>query len=415
MSIATKNAERLAVFGGPKAVTRPLNERWPVVTEDARRAVNETLILGRTTSIDFKHDSIMFEKEFSEYIGTQFALATNSGTSALRSAYFAIGLQPGDEVIIPAYTFAASATPLLTLGARPVFCDIDPETLTIDLESAKGKINAKTRAICAVHIWGNPANLSELREICQQNNLRLIEDCSHAHGALHGNKYVGNWGDIACFSLQGQKPVSGGEAGVITTNDPDLYDRMLALGHYGRVTRDQLVPVYRGMDQISLGEKYRPHLLGMILARHDLRRLGVLNRMRSRNYQKLMEAFEDEPAIDGQITRPGDCRGGFLEFVFRLDSTQMGNWTREAFVKACQLEGVPINIDRYSTGAGANQLLNKYSVLGKTDLPKTEAIAGSLVTLPPFTDVDEVYIDCVADAMMKVCKYAREIKDVRRR
>ena len=144
----------------------------------------------------------------------------NSGTAALHSAYFACGVRPGDEVIVPSYTFFASAAPMLPLGGRPIFCEIDPATLTADPADIERRITDKTRAICVVHVWGNPARMDAICEIAKRHNLRLIEDCSHAHGATYLGRPVGSWGDIGCFSLQGQKPVSGGEAGIAVTSDP---------------------------------------------------------------------------------------------------------------------------------------------------------------------------------------------------
>lgn len=166
---------------------------------------------GRTAIGDGSGVIEKFEHEFAELSGTKFALAMNSGTAALHSAYFALGVGPGTEVIVPAYTWHASATPVLQCGAVPVFCDIDPRTLTIDADAIAPLITERTRGICAVHIWGNPCEMDRITALANERGVSVVEDCSHAHGARYGGRPVGSWGDIGCFSLHASKPVAAGE------------------------------------------------------------------------------------------------------------------------------------------------------------------------------------------------------------
>ena len=151
-----------------------------------------------------------FERSFARSVGAPYALLMNSGTAAIHSAYFAIGIGPGDEVIVPSYTFFATVAPMLPLGGVPVFCEIDAATLTSDPDDVERRITPRTRAICVVHLSGNPARMDRFAAIAGSHDLALIEDCSHAHGAGYRGRPVGMWGDIGCFSLQGSKPVSGG-------------------------------------------------------------------------------------------------------------------------------------------------------------------------------------------------------------
>ena len=200
-----------------------------------------------------------FERRFAGAPARAYALLMNSGTAALHSAFFAVGVKPGDEVIVPPYTFFASAGPLLHLGGVPVFCDLDERTLTADPDDVEARITPRTKAICVVHVWGNPARMDRFVDIARRHGVALIEDCSHAHGATYGGRPVGTWGDIGCFSLQGNKPVSGGEAGIAITEDAALFDRMLALAHTGRTGRQQAAATF-AIDDLSFGLKYRPHL-----------------------------------------------------------------------------------------------------------------------------------------------------------
>ena len=167
-----------------------------------------------------------FEEEFANYIGTKHALAQNNGTSTLLAAYHAIGISEGDEVLLSTYTWHATATPILLLGAIPVFCDIDSSTLQIDPKDIERKITKKTKAIAVTHMWGNVVDLKSIKKICHDNNLKLIEDASHAHGSEYNGRKIGTFGDIACFSLQAAKAVAAGEAGIIVTNDDNYYDNM---------------------------------------------------------------------------------------------------------------------------------------------------------------------------------------------
>src|SRR5204863_8920039 len=210
-----------------------------------------------------------FEKRFASLSGTTHALAMNSGTAALHSAYFAVGVKPGTEVIVPGYTFFATAAPILQCGARPVFCDVDPRTLVADPDDAERRITSRTRAISVVHLWGNPAPMDRFAEMAKRHGLALIEDCSHAHGASYQGRPVGSWGDIGCFSLQGSKAVSGGEAGIAVCDDPELFDRMLLLGHYGRLKKGQAADTF-DTDFLALGLKYRAHLYAVLMARGSL-------------------------------------------------------------------------------------------------------------------------------------------------
>jgi dTDP-4-amino-4,6-dideoxygalactose transaminase len=411
---------RLAIGGGRPAVSGPYRERWRQVrTRDvvtlaryARRGVN-TMTKGEGPVAEF-------ERRFARLAGTRHALAMNSGTGALHSAYFAVGVVPGSEVIVPAYTFFASAAPILQCGAKPVFCDVDARTLTADPDDVERCITARTRAICVVHMWGNPAALDRLRAIADRHKLALIEDCSHAHGASYRGRPVGSWGDVGCFSLQGSKAVSGGEAGIAVTSDPTLFDRMLLLGHYGRLKKGQAADTFH-TDYLSLGVKYRPHLYAILLANGSLSRLPELNRLRRRNFAILAEELHDCPAVQPIETAAGGVRGGFLEYILRYDQTA-GGLSREEFIAAASAEGVPIAPERYAALGKRRRMLHESPIFAGVDiytlahdpvrglphaarrLPVTEALRDSLVTLPPFTKVPERYVRQCARALRKVAE-----------
>ncbi len=424
-------AEKLAIYGGPKAVTVKYRERWRNSRISDLTPVLRHLIRGRSTIVRGKL-MFDFEDRFARFTNSRYALLMNSGTAALHSAFFAVGVRPGDEVIVPTYTWFASATPILQCGGTPIFCDVDEHTLTADPDDVQRRITPRTKAICVVHIWGNPARMDRFVEIARRHKVALIEDASHAHGATYDGKPVGGWGDIGCFSLQGTKPVSGGEAGAAVTSNPDYLDRMLALGHCLRLG-DQ-VNGQLDVDEMSLGLKYRPHMCAIALASGGLKRIGQSNRLRRRNYGILAEELAGCDAVQPiQNHRQGQW-GGLLEFILRYRPELAGGWPREAFVAAAKAEGVPISVDRYTMASCEGKLLHQAPIfnhlhehdwggavgLVKFDqppreqrFPVAERLSGELVSLPPFTKVSEKCVRQIARALRKVAQAAAHIQDLR--
>jgi len=417
----------LAIDRGRPEVATKYRERWRRVTFSdlvhiaryAWRDVN-TLAKGEGPIAEF-------ERNFAALCRTKHALAMNSGTAALHSAYFAVGVKPGTEVIVPSYTFFATVAPVLQCGGTPVFCDIDERTLTADPDDVERRITPRTRAICVVHMWGNPARMDRFAEIARRHRVALIEDCSHAHGAAYRGRPVGSWGHIGCFSLQGEKAVTGGEAGVAVTNDPTLFDTMLVLGHYGRLKNGQVAETFQ-TDGLAYGLKYRPHLYAMVLASGSLSRLDELNRRRRRNYEILSAELENCRAVRAVGTYPDATRGGFLEFIVKYDPAHAGGWSRERFIKAARAEGVPIARERYAAIGERGCLLHESRLFTarelsrfdgqpdvqgrlpgdgrRDDLPATRSVADRLMTLPPFTKVPERFIRQCARALRKVASGA---------
>jgi perosamine synthetase len=417
----------LAIFGGPRAVRTEYKEGWRQVRRSDLKPILAAARDDINTEAKGAGPIAEFEGQFAQLTGSRYALAMNSGTAALHSAYFALGVKPGTEVIVPGYTFFATAAPILQCGGRPIFCDVNPETLLADPDDVERRITPRTRAICVVHLWGNPAPMDRFVEIAKRHNLGLIEDCSHAHGALYQGRPVGSWGDIGCFSLQGPKAVSAGEGGIAVTDNPVLFDRMLALGHYGRLKAGQAKNTF-DTDYLTLGVKYRPHLYGIMLAAGSLSRLPELNRRRQRNYDILSAELAGCEAVQPIKTTPEAVRGGFLEFIVRYTPEKAGNWKSSEFLQAAQAEGVPISKERYARLGKSKRMLNEtpiFTTLDSTelggnleasrqqdssqrqsDLPVVRSLAGRLLTLPPFTKVSERFVRECAAGLRKITAYA---------
>jgi len=427
----TRTSGKLALYGGPCAMSARYHERWKNTHLRDIVPMLPQLALGRSTQIRSR-SLLNFESRFAAFTQTRYAVMTNSGTAALHSAFFAIGVRPGDEVIVPTYTFFASAAPIMQCGAMPIFCDIDPNTLTADPDDVERRITDKTRAICVVHVWGNPANMDRFVDIARKHNVALIEDASHAHGASYHGKRIGSFGDVGCFSLQGAKAISGGEAGIAVTNNADLHDRMLALGHNMR-EEDHVTGKY-DVGAHNLGLKYRPHLAAIALASGGLKRIDELNRLRRRNYAILAEELDGCDAVRPIQAYPESERGGLLEFILHYQPEHAGGWSREAFVTAARAEGTLVGPDRYTRNDEQGRLLHESRMFNEVQernwggvlsmvqfetlprevhLPVAEKLADELLTLPAFTKVSEKYIRQTGQALRKVAEAATSITNLK--
>lgn len=422
---------KLAIYGGRRTVTAFYREAWKRVPQKGIQAIIRAARQDKNTQAGATGPIAQFESTFCALTQTKFGLLMNSGTATLHSAYLAAGVTEGDEVIVPAYTFFASAAPILACGGRPVFCEVDPNTLTADPDDVESRITSKTKAICVVHVWGNPARLDRFQEIRERTGITLIEDCSHAHGATYQGQPVGSWGDIGCFSLQGSKPVSGGEMGIAVTNDPLMNDRMLALAHFGRIKKGLRSGQFDD-EEFSYGLKYRPHLYGVLLANASLERLAELNQLRRRNYGILEEELANCRAVSTIEKYEGSVRGGMLEFILRYSPERTGEIPLGSFIRAIRAEGVPANVDRYTCQAQPARLLHQTNRFQRPNghglggsfagdkcfcdqqsLPVAEDLAHQLITLPPFTKVSEKFVRQCGQAIRKVAEQLAQIQDWR--
>lgn len=423
---------KLAVEGGVPEITRQYPARWTQLrmglrlSGDLLRMIPWALInFGVTTVTDGSGIIQKFETAFRQLTGSAFALAMNNGTATLHSAYFAVGVGPGTEVIVPSYTWHATATPILQCGATPVFCDINPQTLTADPEDIERRITERTKAISVVHVWGNPADMGRIMSIAARFKLHVIEDCSHAHGAVYKGKSVGTFGSVGCFSLNSGKAVDAGEAGVAVTDDPVLFDRMLLLGHFGRIQHGQAARTF-DIGDMSLGMKYRPHAAAIQLATYSLRRLNGLNSRSEKRWNWLCGEIADLRGLRPQATLPGAIRGGYMSYAFVYDGEELGGPPRDEFVDAVQAEGVPLEADRYSQinytygmlhqaplftsldrralGGCCYDPMRPASTIAEARLPQCERLAQQLVSLRRQDQASETFIRSCGRGMRKVVR-----------
>ena len=279
-----------------------------------------------------------FEQHWATAIGTQRALALANGTSALTTAINSFGIGPGDEVIVPPYTFIATASAVLFNGAIPVFVDVDPETFQIDPQKIEAKITPKTKAILPVHILGLPADMNAIMRIARKHNLVVIEDACQAHLAEYDGKKVGSIGHAGCFSFQNSKNLPIGEGGAITSNDGAFVDRCMSY-HYFGLPSGQFKPGEDGTGM--LGNKLRfteyQAAIGLVM----LARLASETDTRHANATYLSQLLKEVPGITPYKLYPEVSKGAFHLYAFRYDPAQFAGLPRDGFLKALRAEGVP--------------------------------------------------------------------------
>ncbi|MBQ6329767.1 MAG: DegT/DnrJ/EryC1/StrS family aminotransferase [Kiritimatiellae bacterium] len=233
------DAGKLAYFGGTpvmSAAQKPAGYgrlfAWPIVNDAMRKASDGVLVSGKMSGRDI---TIKFENEFAKWQGTKYALACLNGTTALNTAFYAVGVGPGDEVICPTVTFWASCMGVVNLGGTVVFCDIKPDDLTVDPASFEARITPRTKAVVVVHYMGCPCDMDVIMPIARKHGIKVIEDVSHAQGGLYKGRKLGTIGDIGAMSLMSGKSFAIGEAGMLVTDSREYYEKSICWGMYGRM------------------------------------------------------------------------------------------------------------------------------------------------------------------------------------
>ena len=398
----------------------PKLDRWKqVAEEEAQVAYDMTLrneLSGGTPVVR------EFEKEWREKIGTKYAITVMNGTAALYSAYFGLGVGPGDEVICPTYTWICTISPVIFMGARPVFCESDPESVLVDPEDIRRKITDKTAAIVVVHLWGNVCDMDPIMEISRESGIPVVEDWSHAHGAMYKGRPCGSIGQVGCWSLQGSKPVSAGEGGVIATNDTEVFERACLVGQVNRMKgMDLVTEKYAKYQPLGTGMKFRAYPVGIGIAQVQMRKLAELNARRSGYIEAVEAGLREIPGVKPVKTYEGVVRGGFYGFpIIHVPEEQHGLST-EVFVDALRKEGLRANLsgypllhrlpifaegfDLYTRNRGP--LCGDYPGYKEGDFPTTEKMLENLVFLPVLSDPVPDAAQRVLEAIRKVADHAR--------
>ncbi len=408
---------RLAIRGGEKTVKkRESHYTWPKITEKTKKAVISQL--EESISIYDRSGIIKrFEDKFGEYHGRQYALLTNSGTSAIHSLFTGANLKKNDEIIIPAYTFHATATPLFFTGANPVLVDSDRNG-NIDPNKIEDSINRRTKGIMITHMWGQPCEMDKINTLAKKHGLELYEDCSHAHGATYQGKKVGKFGRAAAFSLQGKKTISGGEGGILITDDKELYHNALMFGHYNKRCKQEIPQnnFWYDFAVTGMGLKLRAHPLAVAIAEEQFNNIDEILEGRRKTAEHLSEELEKLPGITTPKIREG--KASWYAFVMQYQPQELDNLPIEKFYAALKAEGCE-EIDRpESTGPLNYQpLFQKPEILFPDykgprykpgDFPQAEHFYKNALKLPVW-ETQESIIEDYIQAIKKVVNNYKQI------
>lgn len=297
--------------------------KWPHITAETKKAILKQLQKEEISIYNRSGVFETFEDEFLKFHNSKYALLFSSGTATLHAAMVACNFQPGDEVICPAYTFYATITPMFQTGATPILCDADKDG-NIDPDKIESLITDKTKAIMVTHMWGIPCKMDKIKEICKKHDLRLIEDCSHAHGAKYKGQYLGTFGDIGVFSLQGQKIITGGEGGIMITNNKELYDRALLFGHYNKRCRQEISEdsKYYPYAVTGFGLKLRAHPLAIAMAHEQFSHLTEWHKNKNENAQYLTKLLSDVNHVTTPIFSE-DQEPSWYAYVMQIDVSKL--------------------------------------------------------------------------------------------
>jgi dTDP-4-amino-4,6-dideoxygalactose transaminase len=295
---------KLAINGGEKLRSEPF-PAYNTIGSEEEEAVLRVLRSGKLSTYlgcwhkDFYGGSEVqsLEKEWAEYFNVKHAISVNSATSGLYASIGAIGLNPGDEVIVSSYTMSASATAILVYGGVPVFADIEEEYYCLDVNSIREKITSKTKAIMVVDIFGQPYDADAINILAKEYNLKVIEDSAQAPGAKYGEKYAGTLGDIGVFSLNYHKHIHCGEGGIIVTNDDELALKLQLIRNHAEVVVPDIG--YSNKEDLinMIGFNYRMTELEASIAREQLKKLPALLKQRIENVEYLKKGLSKIPAI----------------------------------------------------------------------------------------------------------------------
>lgn len=404
----------LALNGGKKTKQKAFPV-WPQYDHKERKALEEVLgsrIWWRTPGTK----TLEFEKDFARFHGANHGIAVTNGTAALEVTMSGLGIGPGDEVIVPDYTFVATASAVLYAGALPVTVDVSPETYCLDPQLTEAAITSRTKAIITVHMGGHPADLDALGALAQRKGIALVEDSSHAHATEWKGRRIGAHGTAGTFSFQASKLMTAGEGGIIITND-DKFERQARSVHdCGRMPGVWFYSHYINGSNYRLSEWQ-----GAVLS-SQLTRLDEQTQRRHKNARLLDKLLAQIPGLTPQTLDPRCTRNGHYAYIFHVESRQFAGASTEKLIQAMNAEGIPNQasyppihaLDVFKTGEYRKRLTGiqsseKHAFL-QASYPHTHRAAFETIWIPqPALLGDEEDMHEIAVAWVKIQKFAKEL------
>ncbi len=350
---APSAADKPAILGGTPVRKMPFPS-WPITDQKEEKALLDVLHNGKWFRGDGKIVEL-FEKTYAQQMGSRHCLATANGTSALITSLAGLGIGPGDEVIIPPYTFIATLNAVLVRYAMPVFVDSDRQTFQIDAQKIEAAITSRTAVLMPVHIGGSAADLNSVLAIAKRKNLPVIEDACQAHYGEWEGKKLGSLGTTGCFSFQASKNLNSGEGGAILTNDDTLIEKCYAFHNNSRPRKSSGYN-FQYMGHSGANLRLTEFQANLLLA--QMTRTEAQANRRNQNALYLAQLLEKIPGVSPAHMYAGCTRNAWHLFMFRYDSDQFSGLTRSKFIKALGAEGIP--------ASSGYQPLNKESFLMET-------------------------------------------------
>jgi dTDP-4-amino-4,6-dideoxygalactose transaminase len=363
----------------------PVNK--PLIGEEEKKAVLDVVSSGMLVNASYEGGPWVraFEGKAKSLLGTRHVVAVNSGTAALHTVLMALGVKPGDEVIVPSFTFLATANVVLACGAKPVFVDIK-EDYNMDPAALKRAVTGKTKAVIPVHIYGYPADMDEIREVAAERSIRVVEDAAESLGATYRGTQTGKLSDAGCFSLYATKVVTSGEGGAISTDDDELADRLRLVRNHGQV---------HGYDSRHLGYNYRLPEMSAALASVQMDRLDGFLKARARNAKYLGERLA---GVRGSKFTQASADRTHVFYLYTLHLAK----NRDKVQQALKAAGVGSAV-YWPTPVHRTPL---YSELGyaEKELPVTEDSAGHVLSIPVHPGLTQDELQTVADSFLAAAR-----------
>ncbi len=325
-----------------------------------------------------------FEDTFAKYCQARYGVGVNSGTDALYLSLAALDVTVGDEVILPSYTFIATALCISYTGATPVFVDIEERSYNIDPVKLEAAITERTKAVILVHLYGQPANMDEINAICEKHQITVVEDAAQSHGAAYQGQRVGSLGDVACFSFYPTKSLGAfGDGGMIVTKDEELYNKVKMLRDYGRVNR---------YDHKIKGYNSRLDTVQAVVLSAKLKHLDQWNKMRADNAARYNELLAECPrVITPQVMN--DRTHVYQTYAVRVpERNQVIEKLKEEGVSALIHYPIPVHLQQAYQDAGYK----------RGDLPLSEQISDEILSLPMYPHMTDEQIVYVSDTLKRI-------------
>ncbi len=404
----------LALSGGRKTKQKSFPV-WPQFDERERKALDEVLesrVWWRTPGTK----TLQFENDYAKFHGAKHGIAVTNGTAALEVTMSALRIGPGDEVILPDFTFVATASAVLYAGALPVMVDVSQETYCIDVRLAAAAITGRTKAIIAVHMGGHPADLDALVALTKQKGIALVEDSAHAHATEWKGRRIGTHGAAGTFSFQSSKLMTAGEGGIIITSDDAFEKQARSVHDCGRVPGEWFYSHYINGSNYRLSE-WQGAILGA-----QLTRLDEQTRHRHQNARLLDKLLSQIPGITPQTLDPRCTRNGHYAYIFHVNTKEFAGASVERLIEAMNAEGIPNQasyppvhaLDVFQNGEYRKRLCGSQAKESHAFLqaryPQTHRAAYETIWIPqPALLGDEEDMHEIAAAWQKIKKFAKEL------